>query len=85
MALKLVNPAATAVPVAVTIKGDAPIRSAALQLVRADALSEQNSLDTPDNIQAEPGPIRRSGRVVEWTMPAWSAGVLRIELSDSNN
>lgn len=85
MALKLVNPAAAAVPVAVTIKGDAPIRSAALQWVRADALSEQNSLETPDNIQAEPGPLRRSGRVVEWTMPAWSVGVLRIEFSDPTN
>jgi alpha-L-arabinofuranosidase len=85
MALKLVNPAAAAVPVAVTIKSDAPIRSAALQWVRADALSEQNSLETPDNIQAEPGPLRRSGRVVEWTMPAWSVGVLRIEFSDPTN
>jgi alpha-N-arabinofuranosidase len=82
MAVKMVNPAGEAVAVMLNVAGERPIRSAALKLVHADELSARNTLGDPDAIKAVPSPIRRIGRTVEYTMPAWSAGVLDIEFAE---
>lgn len=76
--LKCVNPEDKAVKATLKITSGFSPGSASLQLVAPDSLNARNTLDKPRAIQAEPANVQVSGRTISFTMPRWSAAVVRI-------
>ncbi len=76
--LKVVNPEATAEPVVVTLDGTMMPREAAMEVIAPGGESVKNSIAEPAKIKAVKGEAKLQGHTVTFTMPAWSAGVVRV-------
>ncbi|MHC4558260.1 MAG: alpha-L-arabinofuranosidase C-terminal domain-containing protein [Planctomycetota bacterium] len=76
--LKCVNPEDKPAKVKLEIKRGFSPGSASMQLVAPDSLEARNTLDRPRVIQPEPANVRISGRTISFTMPRWSAAVVKI-------
>jgi alpha-N-arabinofuranosidase len=75
---KVVNPESTETQITVNIDGDLVPRAATLDVVAPGAENIRNSIDQPDRIKAAPGQANLQRKTVKFTMPAWSAGVVRV-------
>ncbi|MDD2601179.1 MAG: DUF1080 domain-containing protein [Kiritimatiellae bacterium] len=73
--LKAVNPSAKARIILVELQGDFQPKAAAMQMVATGDLKARNTLEKPDMLRPEKSEISLQGRVVSFTMPAYSAGV----------
>lgn len=78
LVFKAVNPTEQAVPVALKLQSGA-IRDASMQLVAPGDLKARNTLDAQDAVKPEPGSIEKDGRILRFTLPAISCGVVEIE------
>jgi len=78
--VKAVNPSTTATRTYLTLPGGMTITGAAFQYVTAASLTTENSLTTPDAVQAVTGSVTVAGSTVEVTFPAQSASVVSISL-----
>lgn len=74
--LKLVNPSADAVDVALTMAG--AIEMAALRIIAPGDLAARNTLEDPQRVRPSDAPVAIDGARLRFTMPALSAGVLRV-------
>jgi alpha-N-arabinofuranosidase len=75
--LKVVNPDGEAHEAAFTLDGFAA-GAATMQLIAPGSETAKNSLEKPDVLKAVEAPVTRSGNTVRVTMPAWSAGVIKV-------
>ncbi|NLS93658.1 MAG: DUF1080 domain-containing protein [Planctomycetaceae bacterium] len=78
LVFKAVNPTEQAVPVTLKLQSGV-IRDASMQLVAPGDLKARNTLDARDAVKNEPGSIEKDGRIVRFTLPAISCGVVEIE------
>lgn len=76
--LKAVNPTDAAVMVSVRLDGSRIPASAAMQLIAPGGETAKNSLEQPDNIKVVPAAVTVENRSVQFTMPPFSAGVVRV-------
>lgn len=77
--LKCVNPMPQIATVVVTLKPPYSVRSAALELVNPGDLKMRNNLVLSHQVVAAGAPTTVAGRIVTFTMPGLSAGVLTVE------
>jgi alpha-L-arabinofuranosidase len=76
--LKVVNPTDTTVEVTVRLDGDMEPRTAVMQLIAPGSETMKNSLREPDNIRVVTAATTVEDQTVQFTMPSWSAGVVRV-------
>jgi alpha-L-arabinofuranosidase len=76
--LKAVNPTEKSVEASIRLDGDLAPKTAALQLIAPGAADVKASLEKPDAIKAAAATATVDGRTVKFTMPPFSAGVVRI-------
>jgi alpha-L-arabinofuranosidase len=77
--LKIVNPEGTPYPAAVTLLGgSAPPVAAGMQVIAPGAQDAKNSIEQPDRIAPQTGLTAIDQGVVKFTMPGYSAAVVRI-------
>jgi alpha-N-arabinofuranosidase len=76
--LKVVNLTDTAVEAAVRLDGDLTPKTATMQLVAPGSETVKNSLEEPDNIRVVADTVTVENRIVKFTMPPLSAGVVCI-------
>ena len=76
--LKAVNPAGEAVEAAIRIDGDMVPRNATMQMIAPGGESVKNSLEEPDNIKVVPASATIENSTVKFTMPPFSAGVVKL-------
>ena len=76
--LKAVNPAGEAVEAAIRIDGDMVPRNATMQMIAPGGESAKNSLEEPDNIKVVPASATIENSTVKFTMPPFSAGVVKL-------
>jgi alpha-N-arabinofuranosidase len=76
--VKVVNPEETAVEGVFTLDGAFPAAAATFQVVAPGKVDAKNSLAQPDVIKPVAGEVKVEGRQVRVTMPAWSAGVIKV-------
>ncbi len=76
--LKAVNPTGNAVEASIYLDGDLKPKTATMQLVAPGDDTVKNTLDEPDNIKVVPATATVEGQTVKFTMPALSAGVVRV-------
>ena len=76
--LKAVNPTDNAVEATITLDGAFAPKAATMQLVAPGNITAKNTLDQPDNIKVVPAAAVIENRSVKFTMPALSAGVVKV-------
>ena len=76
--LKAVNPTGNEIEAAVRLDGDWMPRTATMQLIAPGGETVKNSLEEPDNIRAVAAGATVEDRIVRFTMPPLSAGVVRV-------
>lgn len=76
--LKAVNPTDAAVKASVRLDGSRNPASAAMQLIAPGGETVKNSLEQPDNIKVVPAAVTVENRSVQFIMPPFSAGVVRV-------
>jgi len=77
---KVVNPTNAAVEAKILLEGDFTPGTATLQLVAPGGETVKNTLEEPDNIKVTTAVATVEARCVAFTMPPWSAGVVRVTL-----
>jgi alpha-L-arabinofuranosidase len=78
VSLKAVNPGTNAVEAAIRLDGHFKPTTATMQLIAPGSVTVKNSLDQPDNIKVVPATATVKRRVVKFTLPPLSAGVVRV-------
>lgn len=76
--LKAVNPGMNAIEAAIRFDGDLTPGNATMQIIAPGGETVKNSLDQPDNIKVVPASATVENRTVKFTMPPFSAGVVRM-------
>jgi alpha-L-arabinofuranosidase len=76
--LKAVNPTNSTVEAAISFDGDLTPGTATMQLVAPGNETVKNSLEEPDNIKVVTSTATVENRIVKFTMPPLSAGVVRV-------
>lgn len=76
--LKAVNPTAKPIEATIRLDGDLAPKAATIQLIAPGGETVKNSLEHPDNIKVVPGTTTVENRIVNFTMPPLSAGVVRV-------
>jgi alpha-N-arabinofuranosidase len=76
--LKAVNPTGTEVEARVRLEGDLTPKTVTMQLIAPGGEAVKNSLEQPDNIKVVAATAALEGNTVVFTMPALSAGVVRV-------
>lgn len=76
--LKAVNPTGNPIEATIRLEGDLAPRAATMQLIAPGGETVKNSLEHPDNIKVVPGTVAVENRIVKFTMPPLSAGVVRL-------
>ena len=76
--LKAVNPTTATVETVVRFDGDLVPKTATMQLIAPGGDTVKNTLEQPDNIKVVPAVVAIENRIVKFTMPPLSAGVVRV-------
>lgn len=76
--LKAVNPTGDAIKACVRLDGGPIPGAATMQLIAPGGETVKNSLEQPDTIRVVPAEVAVEDRTVKFTMPPFSAGVVRV-------
>ncbi len=76
--LKAVNPTTNAVDATIRLEGDLTPKTATMQLIAPGGETMRNSLAQPNAIQVVPATATVENRLVKFTLPPLSAGVVRV-------
>jgi alpha-N-arabinofuranosidase len=76
--LKAVNPTGTEVETEIHLDGDLTPKTATMQLIAPGGETVKNSLEQPDNIKVISAIATIENRIVKFTMPPLSAGVVKL-------
>jgi len=77
---KAVNPTQQVVEVELVVEGDNIVKKASMQLIAPTSLFARNTLEEPKQVRPEPSNVQVDGRTVRFSLPAYSAGVVTINL-----
>ncbi len=77
---KAVNPTQQVVEVELTVEGENIVKGASMQLIAPNALSARNTLEEPNRVRPEPAKVQIDGKIVKFSLPAHSVGVVTISL-----
>jgi alpha-L-arabinofuranosidase len=82
--VKVVNPTPTVIPIRIQLVGNLNVQNARLKLVASDSLFAKNTMEEPNHVCVREIEISRNGNVIFFTAPAFSAGVLSVEVCSTN-
>lgn len=77
---KAVNPTQQVVEVELTVEGENTVKGASMLLIAPNALSARNTLEEPNRVRPEPAEVKIDGKIVKFSLPAHSVGVVTISL-----
>ncbi|MBN2591315.1 MAG: carbohydrate binding domain-containing protein [Sedimentisphaerales bacterium] len=76
--LKAVNPTDSAIETSIILDGDFVPGSATMQMVAPEDENTRNSLEQSDNIKVIPSAVVVENKIVKFSMPAFSVGVVKV-------
>jgi alpha-N-arabinofuranosidase len=79
LTVKAVNPSTNAVPVEVSVKPGFSFSHATFTLVSPGSLQARNTRVEPNRVHPESGEVRVESRIVRFTLPPLSAGVVTLK------
>ncbi len=77
--LKAVNPGGKTIEVNLSVDKNYRIKKASLKIVAPGTLTAANTLEKPNSIRPEDGKVEINGQEVKFTLPSYTAAVLKID------